>query len=58
MPFTKFHFNLRTKNEIINSMNNAGFIEIDSVYYDEGVTIFNEIELPVDALIIKAARAS
>lgn len=56
MPFTKFHFNLRTKNEIINSMSKAEFIDIDSVYYDEGVINFNEIELPVDALIIKGLK--
>ena len=56
MPFTEFHFNVRTENEIINSMSKAGFIEITSDYHDEGVINFNEMELPIDALIIKGLK--
>ncbi|MDH5370301.1 MAG: class I SAM-dependent methyltransferase [Gammaproteobacteria bacterium] len=56
IPFTQFYFNLRAENEIINSMSNAGFIDINSEYYDEGVIKFNELELPVDALIIKGLK--
>ena len=56
MPFTQFYFNLRTDVEIVNSMNDSGFIHVGTQYYDEGVANFNDMKLPVDALIIKALK--
>jgi len=56
MPFTQFYFKLRSESEVITSMSDSGFTHVDTQYYDEGVTSFNEMIVPVDALIIKAIK--
>ena len=56
MPFTQFGFNIRTLVIIKQAMHDAGFINVESEYFDEGVTQFDDLELPIDTLIIKAIK--
>jgi len=56
MPFTQFGFTVRTLHEITIAMRDVGFTNVESSYYDEGVTQFDDLELPIDALVIKATK--
>lgn len=53
MPFTQHGFNIRSLDEIKDSMILNGFSGVTSTYYDEGTVTFEDLELPVDSIIIK-----
>ena len=56
MPFIQYGFILRPLDEVVAAMKNAGFSRVDSTYYDEGTTQFDDMELSIDALIIKGMK--
>ena len=56
MAFTKFGFKMRSLDEIKNTMHDAGFINVASDYFDEGVTQFGDLALPIDTLIISSNK--
>ena len=53
MPFVEYGFNVRSVDEIKESMRNNGFSDVSSSYYDEGVVNLGELSLPFDSVIIK-----
>ena len=54
IPYTRYGFHIRSLEEIKASLLASGFQQVDSSYYDEGMQLFDELEIPLDALIIKA----
>ncbi len=54
IPYTRYGFHIRSQKEIIASLLGSGFQHIETNYYDEGMQLFDELEVPLDALIIKA----
>ncbi len=54
IPYTRYGFHIRSLEEIKTSLLASGFQRVDSSYYDEGLQPFDELEIPLDALIIKA----
>ena len=56
MPFTQYGFRIRELDEIKNAMRDVGFINVESDYFDEGVIEFNELQLPMDSLVIWSSK--
>lgn len=56
MPFTQFGFKIRTLEVIKHAMHDAGFINVESEYFDEGIVQFDGLELPIDTLIIRSTK--
>jgi len=54
IPFTQYGFRVRTLDEIETALRQSGFTNISSAYHDEGTTMFGEMEIPVDSIIIEA----
>ena len=52
LPFTQYGFNIRSANEIMSLMSLAGFTSITSFVFEEGITSFGDIMIPVDSVII------
>jgi ubiquinone/menaquinone biosynthesis C-methylase UbiE len=52
LPFTQYGFNVRSTDEVEMLMDQAGFVSIESSVYDEGMTPFGDIDIPVDSVII------
>jgi len=57
IPFTQYGFNIRTIKAMKRVMTEAGFNDVESTQYDEGMSSFEDIELPVDSVIIKGISA-
>jgi len=53
IPFTQYGFNIRTIESMEKAMREAGFNNVESTQYDEGISSFEDIELSVDSVIIK-----
>ncbi|GAA4650323.1 hypothetical protein GCM10023116_26060 [Kistimonas scapharcae] len=54
IPYTRYGFSIRSLAEIQASLLASGFRLVESSYYDEGIQLFDELEIRLDALIIKA----
>ncbi len=54
IPFTQYGFRVRPLKEIETALRQSGFTNITSAYHDEGTTMFGELEIPVDSIIIGA----
>ncbi len=54
MPFTQYGFRVRPLEEIETALRQSGFSNIASTYQDEGTTMFGELEIPVDSIVIAA----
>ena len=54
MPFTQYGFRMRPQEEIETALRQSGFATIASAYHDEGTTMFGELEIPVDSIVIEA----
>lgn len=52
LPFTQYGFNIRSTNEIELLMKKAGFDSIESFTFEEEMTPFGDIMIPVDSVII------
>lgn len=52
MPFTRFGFRIRPREEIEESLRAAGFSRIESSYFDEGVGKLGDMEIPLDSLVV------
>ncbi len=52
LPFTQYGFNIRSTNEIKSLMKKSGFGSIKSFVFEEGMTPFGDIMIPVDSVII------
>ena len=52
LPFAQYGFNIRSTDEIEMLMEQAGFVSITSSVYDEGMTPFGDVDIPVDSVII------
>ncbi|MEH6359010.1 MAG: SAM-dependent methyltransferase [Pseudomonadales bacterium] len=57
LPFTQYGFNIRTIEAMKRAMTEAGFNDVESTQYDEGMSSFEDIELPVDSVIIKGFKS-
>ena len=53
VPFIQYGFNIRTIESMEKAMSVAGFSDVESTQYDEGVSSFEDIQLSVDSVIIK-----
>lgn len=53
IPFTQYGFNIRTIESIKKAMTEAGFNNVESTQYDEGISAFEDVELSIDSVIIK-----
>ena len=56
MPFTQLGFKNRTLEVIKCAMHDAGFINVESEYFDEGFTYIDDLKLPMDTLIIRSNK--
>lgn len=56
MPFTQFSFKIRSLDLIKHELRDAGFINVESDYFNEGVTQFENLKLPIDSLIIRSYK--
>ncbi len=54
MPFTQYGFRVCPLAEIERALGETGFSNVASVYHDEGTTMFGELEIPVDSIVIEA----
>lgn len=54
MPFTQYGFRVRETEEIEAALRASGLGDVTSTYRDEGTTIFSEMEIPLDSVIIEA----
>lgn len=52
LPFTQYGFNIRSTNEIKSLMKKAGFGSVKSFSFEEGMTPYGDIMIPVDSVII------
>ena len=57
-PFTEFGFHIRELEDIIRSLNRAGFTAITTHFHDEGSIDFAGLQMPVESLIISARTPS
>jgi len=57
IPFTQYGFNIRTIENMKKAMTEAGFKDVEFTQYDEGMSSFEDIEVPIDSVIIKGTRA-
>jgi len=57
-PFTEFGFHIRELEDIINSLNQAGFTDITVHFHDEGSMDFAGMQMPVESLIISARKTT
>ena len=57
-PFTEFGFHIRELEDIISSLNQAGFTAITTHFHDEGSIDFAGMQMPVESLIISAQTPS
>jgi len=53
IPFTQYGFNIRTIESMEKAIREAGFKNVESTQYDEGMSSFEDIELSIDSVIIK-----
>jgi len=51
-PFTDYGFNIRSTDEIMKLMEEAGFASIESAVFDEGEVPFGDMMISVDSVII------
>ena len=54
IPFTRFGFNIRSLDEIVDALQASGFEDVKTAYYDEGIETIGGLEIAVDSQIIKA----
>lgn len=52
LPFTQYGFNIRTTSEIKSVMAESGFSSVTSFDHDEGVTSFQDIDIPEATVVI------
>lgn len=54
MPFTQYGFRVRPLEDIETALRQSGFATIASAYHDEGTTMFGELEISIDSIVIEA----
>lgn len=54
MPFTRYGFHIRSLKEVTECLKSCGFGDVDSKYFDDGMSKLGDLEIPVDSLIIRA----
>lgn len=53
-PFTQYGFHIREMTEITQALREAGFHDIQTTEYDEGVIDFEGLQLHIDAIVLTA----
>ena len=54
LPFTQYGFRIRSLAAVEGPLRGAGFANIASSYRDEGKTMFGEMEIAIDSIVIEA----